>query len=218
MGTTITAVVLEVSQDAEVAEAEAFYAALGLTDRVRVRATEVPTSGFRGYTLSLVVPDPRTVDAFVRAALDAGATLVKPAKKSFWGYGGSVQAPDGAVWTVASSSKKDAPQESGDPAPLQYESLVLLLGVSDVKASKQLYADRGLAVARSFGSKYVEFEPGDGGITLALQSRRAVAKNAGVDVDGGGSHRLAVVADAEPFTDPDGFDWERGRSRRTEAT
>lgn len=37
----------------------------------------------------------------------AGATALKPAAKSLWGYGGVVQAPDGTIWTVASSSKKD---------------------------------------------------------------------------------------------------------------
>jgi hypothetical protein len=36
-----------------------------------------------------------------------GATPLKPVAKSFWGYGGVVQAPDGAIWTVATSSKKD---------------------------------------------------------------------------------------------------------------
>ena len=36
--------------------AEAFYtAAFGLGDLVRVRASEAPTSGFRGFTVSLVV-------------------------------------------------------------------------------------------------------------------------------------------------------------------
>ena len=36
--------------------AEAFYkAAFGLGDTVRVRAGEDPTTGFRGFTLSLVV-------------------------------------------------------------------------------------------------------------------------------------------------------------------
>ena len=35
---------------------------------------------------------------------------------------------------------------------------MLLLGVADVKASKRFYVDRGLAVGKSFGSKYVEFD------------------------------------------------------------
>lgn len=37
--------------------AQAFYtAAFGLGDLVRVRAIDAPSSGFRGYTVSLVVP------------------------------------------------------------------------------------------------------------------------------------------------------------------
>ena len=52
--------------------------------------------------------------------------------KSFWGYGGSLRAPDGAIWKIASSSKK----ESG-PATREIDDIVLLLGVEDVKATKQ---------------------------------------------------------------------------------
>ena len=198
--TTISSVILEVD---DVAAADAFYSALGLADRVQVRASEAPTSGFRGYTLSLVVAQPANADALIEAAVDAGATVVKPAKKSLWGYGGVVQAPDGAIWTVATSSKKDT-----GPAAREYDDLVLLLGVEDVKASKQFYVDQGLKVGRSFGSKYVEFEAPDPGVKLALYTRRAAAKNAGVDPDGTGSHRIVVLGDGEAFTDPDGFGWE----------
>ena len=114
-----------------------------------------------------------------------------------------MQAPDGTVWTIATSSKK----ETG-PATREIDDLVLLLGVEDVKASKQFYVDHGLTVAKSFGSKYVEFEHAEPSVKLALYSRRAVAKNAGVAPDGTGSHRLVICSDAGPFTDPDGFAWE----------
>jgi hypothetical protein len=36
--------------------------------------------------------------------------------------------------------------------------IVLLLGVADVAASKRFYVDHGLAVAKSFGRKYVQFD------------------------------------------------------------
>ena len=99
-------VTLEVDADAA---AEAFYdAAFGLGDRLHVRASDAPTSGFRGFSLSLVVAQPSIVDSYVSSALEAGATAVKPVSKSFWGYGGTLQAPDGTVWTVATSSKKDS--------------------------------------------------------------------------------------------------------------
>ncbi|NUR07901.1 MAG: glyoxalase [Nocardioidaceae bacterium] len=185
------------------AAADAFYAAaFGLGSRVDVRASEEPTSGFRGFTLSLVVSQPSTVDSLIGAALEGGATTLKPAKKSFWGYGGVVQAPDGTIWKVATSSKKDT-----GPATRDVDEVVLLLGVDDVKASKQFYVDHGLTVGKSFGSKYVEFSAPGSSVKLALYTRRAAAKDAGVPPEGSGSHRIVIGSDAGAFTDPDGFTW-----------
>ncbi|MFI0267671.1 glyoxalase [Streptomyces luteogriseus] len=198
--TSIASVTLEV---ADPAAADRFYsAAFGLGDRLRLRASEEPTSGFRGFTLSLVVSQPADVDALLDAAVRAGATTLKPAAKSLWGYGGVVQAPDGTIWQLASSSKKNT-----GPATRQVDEVVLLLGVEDVKASKQFYVEHGLAVAKSFGGKYVEFATGTGPVKLALYKRRGLAKVAGVSPDGTGSHRLVIGSDAGPFTDPDGFAW-----------
>jgi hypothetical protein len=159
--------------------------------------------------LSLVVAQPSTVDSLLCSALDAGATALKPAAKSLWGYGGVVQAPDGTIWKVATSAKKDT-----GPATRTFDELVLLIGVADVKASKQFYVDRGLAVAKSFGSKYVQFDTATSPVKLALYGRRALAKDAGVPPEGSGSHRIVIVGGAGPFTDPDGFTWE---SRQTES-
>src|SRR3954471_7009245 len=93
---------------AEPAAAEKFYTdAFRLGTRLRVRAAEAPTSGFRGFTLSLTVPQPATVHSLFETAVKAGATPVKPVKKSFWGYGGVVEAPDGTLWKLATSAKKD---------------------------------------------------------------------------------------------------------------
>ena len=128
--------------------------------------------------------------------------VLKPAKKGFWGCGGVVTAPDGTIWKVATSAKKDT-----GPATRQIDDIVLLLGVADVAASKGFYTERGLAVAKSFGRKYVEFATASP-VKLALYGRRALAKDAGVSPDGTGSHRLAIACDAGPFTDPDGFAWE----------
>ena len=184
--------------------AGAFYtSAFGLNGQLRLRPSEADTSGFRGFTLSLVVSQPATVDAFVGAALDAGATALKPVKKSFWGYGGVVQAPDGTIWKVATSSKKNT-----GPTTREFDELVLLLGVSDVAASKRFYVERGLEVAKSFGRRYVEFAGPSSNVKLALYGRRALAKDAGVSPDGTGSHRIAIGSDVGSFTDPDGFVWE----------
>ena len=184
--------------------ADTFYGeAFGLGKMVRVRASQAPTTGFRGFTLSLVVSQPSTVDSLVGTALERGATTLKPVKKSFWGYGGVIQAPDGTIWKVATSTKKDT-----GPATRNVDDIVLLLGVADVKATKQFYLDQGLTVRKSFGSKYVEFDTAGSPIKLALYGRRAAAKDAGVAPEGTGSHRIVVGGDVGPFTDPDGFVWE----------
>jgi len=196
--TSIDHITLEVADPA--AAADFYRAAFDLGDRVRFRQSEPPTSGFRGYTLSLVVAQPSTVTALIDAAAEAGATAIKPAAKSMWGFGGTLQAPDGAIWTIATSAKKDA-----GPATREIENVVLLLGADDVKASKRFYTDRGLEVGKSFGS-YVEFVIPGSPIGLGLYKRAALAKTAGVGAEGSGSHRLAIGGGAG--VDPDGFVWE----------
>ena len=198
---SIESVTLEVPDPSA---AGAFYrAAFGLGPQLRFREPQAPSTGFRGFTLSLVVSQPSTVDALVGAALDAGATAIKPAKKGLWGYGGVVCAPDGAIWKVATSSKKDT-----GPATSQIDDIVLLLGAADILATKQFYIERGLEVGRSFGRKYVEFAAPESHVKLALYPHRALAKDAGVPPEGTGSHRIIIASEAGPFTDPDGFGWE----------
>ncbi|MFJ8921071.1 glyoxalase [Streptomyces sp. NPDC102415] len=199
---SIASVTLEV---ADPTAAEHFYAtAFGLGPELRVRASQEPTTGFRGFTLSLTVSQPSTADGLIDAALDAGASTVKPATKSLWGYGGVVQAPDGTLWKIATSAKKDK-----GPATREIDRFVLLLGAEDVLASKRFYVDQGLTVGKSFGRKYVEFDTPSSPVTLALYGRRALAKDAGVPPEGTGSHRIALGGDIGPFTDPDGFEWEK---------
>ncbi len=198
--TSIESVTIDV---ADPAAARSFYAAaFSLDTPLRFRSAQAPTTGFRGFTLSLTVSQPADVKALVSAALDDGATALKPVAKSLWGYGGVVRAPDGTIWKVATSAKKDK-----GPATRQIDQIVLLLGVEDVAASKRFYADRGLSVAKSFG-KYVEFATPSSPVKLGLYGRRALAKDAGVAPEGSGSHRLAIGGDAGSFTDPDGFEWE----------
>ncbi|MEU6392935.1 glyoxalase [Streptomyces sp. NPDC046939] len=202
MTTSLASVTLEV---ADVAAAERFYAAaFGLGPRLRLRAGEAPTSGFRGFSLSLTVAQPADVDAYLGAALRLGAKALKPASKSLWGYGGVVQAPDGTIWKAATSAKKDS-----GPAKKEFNQIVLLLGAEDVKASKQFYVEQGLTVGKSFGGKYVEFTSEESAVKLALYKRRGLAKDVGVDAEGSGSHRIVLNGTtATPFTDPDGFTWE----------
>ena len=129
--------------------------------------------------------------------------MLKPAATSFWGYGGTIQAPDGTIWKIATSNKKDTAPPSRD-----IDDVVLLLGVEDVAASKRFYVDHGVAVAKSFGRKYVEFATPEGAVKFGLYGRRALAKDAGVAPDGSGSHRITINGSAGAFTDPDGFVWE----------
>ncbi|MEV6648329.1 glyoxalase [Amycolatopsis sp. NPDC051371] len=207
--TNIDSITLEV---ADTAAAERFYAdAFGLTTQVRFREQQQPSTGFRGYTLSLIVAQPADVDSLMATALEAGATTLKPAAKSMWGYGGAVQAPDGAIWTLATSAKKNT-----GPATRKIDSIVLLLGVQDILASKKFYVEHGLTVAKSFNRMYVEFDGGSGPVKLALYRRKALAKQAGVAPEGTGAHRIAVNS-ATPFTDPDGFAWEVATTQSLDA-
>ncbi|MFD7711091.1 glyoxalase [Streptomyces sp. NPDC059785] len=210
--TTSTASTLSLAsvtlEAADLEAARRFYTAFGVDTRISLRACEEHSTGFRGFTLALTVSRPATVDSFVGAAVDAGATVLKPAAKSMWGYGGVVQAPDGTIWKVATSEKKDT-----GPATREIDEVVLLLGVEDVKAGKRFYVDRGLTVARSFGGKYAEFTPGESSpVKLALYKRRGLAKDLGVTDDGTGSHGIALGSTTSSFTDPDGFVWEAPES------
>ncbi|HEY9371633.1 glyoxalase [Streptomyces sp.] len=189
---------------ADLSAADRFYStAFGLDTQLRLRASQEPSTGFRGFTLALTVSQPADVDHIIGAALDAGATTLKPAAKSMWGYGGVVQAPDGTIWKVATSAKKNT-----GPATGRIDEFVVLLGVEDVTETKRFYVERGLTVAKSFGRMYVEFAAGSGSVKLALYRRKALAKEVGVSPDGAGSHRLAIGGGTAPFTDPDGFVWE----------
>ncbi|MEU9379202.1 glyoxalase [Streptomyces sp. NPDC048255] len=198
---------LTITPTLEVADPQAahrFYTeAFGLGAQVRLRATEAATAGFRGFILALTVSQPADVDRLASAALAAGATSLKPAAKSLWGYGAVVQAPDGTIWKIATSAKKNT-----GPATGTIDEIVLLLGVADVAVSKRFYTAQGLKVAKSFGRMYAEFDAGSGPVKLALYRRRALAKDVGVPPEGTGSHRLLIGGGAGPCTDPDGFAWD----------
>lgn len=202
MGISIASLTLEVSDPAA---SQSFYeTALGVGTQVRARTADTPATGFRGFTISLVVGQPSTVDSFLETALAGGARTLKPAEKGLWGYGAVVQDADGVVWKFATSAKKDK-----GPATRKIDDLVLLIGAADLRASKRFYVERGLSVKRSFPGRYAEFEAPAGAIKLALYPGRAgLAKDAGVSADGDGPHGIAVHSSAGQFSDPDGFMWE----------
>ncbi|MFC4854800.1 glyoxalase [Actinophytocola glycyrrhizae] len=198
--TSIDDITIEVT---DTAAAERFYAAaFGLDSRVRLRASAEPATGFRGFTLSLITAQPADVTALFDAAVEAGATPLKPVAKSMWGCGAVVAAPDGTIWKIATPAKKDT-----GPATGRFDEIVLLLGVADIPASRKFYVEHGLTVAKSFARMYVEFAAEPGAVKLGLYRRRALAKDAGVPPEGTGSHRITLGGGT--FTDPDGFTWEQ---------
>ena len=61
-----------------------------------------PARNFGGITLAYNVASPEAVDAILKEAVAAGAALVKPAQKVFWGgTSGYFTDPDGHPWEVA---------------------------------------------------------------------------------------------------------------------
>ena len=59
-------------------------------------------SGVASVTLAHNVASPDAVDAALAEAQAAGAEIVKPAEKTFWGgYSGYFADPDGYMWEVA---------------------------------------------------------------------------------------------------------------------
>lgn len=202
MDITIASLTVEVSDPAA---SQSFYAtALGVDTQVRARTADTPATGFRGFTISLVVGQPSIVDSLLETALAGAAKILKPAAKGLWGYGAVVQDADGVIWKLATSAKKDK-----GPATRKIDNLVLLIGAADLRASKRFYVERGLSVKRSFPGRYVEFDAPAGGIKLALYPGRAgLAKDAGIAADGDAPHGIAVNSSAGQFIDPDGFSWE----------
>ena len=59
-------------------------------------------TGFDGFTIAHNVDSEAAVDELLEQAISAGAKLVKPAQKVFWGgYSGYFADPDGYLWEVA---------------------------------------------------------------------------------------------------------------------
>lgn len=59
-------------------------------------------TGFAGFTIAHNVDSEAAVDELLEQAISAGAKLIKPAQKVFWGgYSGYFADPDGHLWEVA---------------------------------------------------------------------------------------------------------------------
>ena len=59
-------------------------------------------NGFQGFTISHNVDSEAEVTKVIAQAISAGATLIKPGQKVFWGgYSGYFKDPDGYLWEIA---------------------------------------------------------------------------------------------------------------------
>jgi catechol 2,3-dioxygenase-like lactoylglutathione lyase family enzyme len=77
---------------------------LALWDRARLAQDSAvsDTGGWGGITLAHNVGSPEQVDAVLREAEAAGATIGRPGASTFWGgYSGVFIDPDGHPWEVA---------------------------------------------------------------------------------------------------------------------
>ncbi|MFE5858508.1 VOC family protein [Streptomyces sp. NPDC056500] len=158
-------------------------------------ATEVGadpvTEGFRGYVLSSIVSQPSEVKALLEAATSNGATVVKPAKKQFFGEFTAVyRAPDGAVWKLAAAAKKDTGRRADPPKPTE---TAIYLGVAKPKASKVFYEKLGMGADHDYGDKFIDFTVTEGVCRLGLLPRQGLAKDVGVDPRGDGFSALLLT-------------------------
>ncbi|WP_283137096.1 VOC family protein [Rhizohabitans arisaemae] len=185
--------------------------------------------------VNYVVAQPSDVTQIVDAAAAAGAEVLRPPKKGFFGgFAGSFRSPDGTIWKVSAPKKKDTATASSPPLPTE---IVLLLGVTDVAASRRFYEGLGFTVDRDYGSKFVDFAFRAPAFRLGLMPRKALARDVGgvladtTTADGGitlvsrqdtpeAARRLTETARAQHpdrraegastgdvFTDPDSIAW-----------
>lgn len=74
----------------------------GYDDLAEDAAVSPEGSGFNGFALAHNVHSAAEVDAVMALAEQAGATVTKPAQKTFWGgYSGYIKDPDGHLWEIA---------------------------------------------------------------------------------------------------------------------
>ncbi|GAB3717816.1 VOC family protein [Nocardiopsis oceani] len=163
--------------------------------------TEAVTMGFGGHVLSVIVRQPAEVRALLEAATDQGATVVKPAKKEFFGeYTAVYRAPDGAVWKLAADTKKDSGPVPEPPEPIE---TAVYLGVAAPKVSKAFYEALGMNARHDYGNKFVDFTIADGECRLGLLPRKSLAKDVGVDEHGEGFSALVLTCTAASRADVD---------------
>ncbi|MDN5913904.1 MAG: VOC family protein [Pseudonocardia sp.] len=163
--------------------------------------TDPATSGFRGYVLSAIVERPDEVEALLEIATANGATVVRPAKKKFFGEFTAVyRAPDGALWKLAAATKKNAAPAR---APIKPTETAIYLGVARPTTSKTFYGALGMSVDRDYGDRFIDFTITPGVCRLGLLPRKGLAKDAGVDENGDGFSAVVLTHTAASRDDLD---------------
>lgn len=153
------------------------------------------TLAFPGYVVTYALTKPSEVQAVMNAAAEAGAQVLKPAKKALFGsFSGSFRAPDGSIWKVAADSNKNKGASEGVPRPTE---ISIILGVKDPKASRTFYQALGMATDRDYGNKYIDFQPQQGAARLCLMQRAVLAKDVGINEPGEGTGGLSLRHHAE---------------------
>jgi uncharacterized protein len=156
---------------------------------------------FPGLVVSYIVDQPSEVESLLNAAAEHGADILKPAKKGFFGgFTAVFRAPDGAIWKLATDKKKDSGPAAEPPNPSE---TVCILGVADPKESKAFYTSLGMTVDRDYGKKFIDFEFDAGASRLGLLRRTELAKDAGVDGNGGGAAATMLVSRQQSREDVD---------------
>jgi catechol 2,3-dioxygenase-like lactoylglutathione lyase family enzyme len=159
---------------------------------------EENTSGFRAFTLSLILTTPGDVDRILERAARRGGRVSKPAKASFWGYSAYVTDPSGYLWKIASAkrrrliSRKEPSMNNGHV--IKPQEAPITIGVADMKRAKEFYRDGlGMPIKKSFGNKFALFGGEDGTSDLGMYKREALADDAEVNPEGSGFRGFSIT-------------------------
>lgn len=164
--------------------------------------------------VNYIVAQPREVTRIIDAASSAGAEVLRPGKKGFFGgFAGSFRSPDGSVWKISSPHKKDTAPASALPRPTE---VVIMLGVADMTESRKFYKNQGFTVDRDYGTKFVDFTFNKPAFRLAIMPHKALAKDVGVENStpepGGGlvlcTSRSMQHRGDPSIIDPDSIAWK----------
>jgi catechol 2,3-dioxygenase-like lactoylglutathione lyase family enzyme len=159
---------------------------------------EENTSGFRAFTLSLILTAADDVDRILERAASHGGRVAKPPKAAFWGYSAYVTDPSGYLWKIASAKRRRLIGRNepsiNDGHAIKPQEAPITIGVADMKRAKEFYRDGlGMPVKKSFGNKFVLFGGQDGTSDLGMYKREALADDAAVNPEGSGFRGFSIT-------------------------